>query len=235
MFVMPNYKNNQFGILAVACLTLLLIGGAIGYQVRELTAESELVATKEALNLEKIQNDNLLERQRLLNLKMENDRKANEARISEAERQLHASRDNCSFGRSYVNTVMGIEVQMPSLDWCFPSHDHNDPHIYSSEGCRTDFNNQSCRAFEIQDHTSGSSELAIGYEERYQRLVEEKRNPYFLRDLIKGAIVIKSDAPGPAEGWTYEYDIYFENTSKKLLIFTGSNSVEDVIGSLSLL
>lgn len=128
----------------------------------------------------------------------------------------------------YKNRVNGFSLMVPK-GWLLPDPNDNDPHLYDERGCGQN-SQQPCFGIEIQ---YGGNDSSVTIEQMFQQILEEKRNPVMLPDLISNALVIKSDAPGPAEGWIYEYDIFF-NGQYKVLIFSNKESFESVIRTFTL-
>lgn len=123
----------------------------------------------------------------------------------------------------YQNTTLGFQLTLPNKSWY--TEPGNDPHLYANEACsQTD--RVTCAALEVQNH---DSEFAQGPDATFNSLKADGQSPVKLTSLIPGAIVIKSYAPGPAEGWSWEYDIFFTAAKKRFLIFTNDVSLEQSV------
>ncbi len=133
----------------------------------------------------------------------------------------------CSYNTIYQNTVFGIKLSFPNNVWCLPSSSDNDPHIYNGSACIY----ESCPGLEIRNHSNDSK---FSFDILLNRATKEGRNPVVLSDLISDAIVIKSAAPGPAEGWLYEYGIFFKKNQRQFIIFTNNESIESILKTMKL-
>lgn len=130
----------------------------------------------------------------------------------------------------YTNPRMGFILSLPK-GWVLPSATDDDPHFYANESCAK-ADRVTCEALEVQNH----DEQAMQIESLFSQARAEGREPVKLGSLIPGATVIRSAAPGPAEGWKYEYDIFYPAQKKMFLVFTNSLSIETtVLSTLTLL
>ncbi len=134
----------------------------------------------------------------------------------------------------YYNNLLKFSLAFPNEDWYLPSATDNDPHFYANAECANN-ENIDCPALEIQNHDN-DSEFLKGWEAMFNTLKADGQNPIKLSSLIPGATVIKSNAPGPAEGWDYEYDIFFQTIKRRFLIFTNDETLEkDIIPNFRLI
>lgn len=123
----------------------------------------------------------------------------------------------------YQNTTLGFQLTLPNKTWYTEPGD--DPHLYANEAC-SQMDRLNCAALEVQNH---DSEFVQGPDATFNSLKAYGQNPVKLTSLIPGAVVIKSDAPGQAEGWSWEYDIFFSSVKKRFLIFTNDVSLEQSV------
>lgn len=136
--------------------------------------------------------------------------------------------------KTYRNEKYGFEITFPNKDWYLPTASDNDPHFYATKECANS-ERPNCSALEIQNHDN-DSEFSKGWEARINTLKIEGGNPIKLTSLIPKAIVIKSNAPGTAEGWSTQYDIFFQTGKKNFLIFSNNEALEkDIIPTFKLL
>ena len=120
----------------------------------------------------------------------------------------------------YKNTTLAFQMTFPA-GWYLPPLTDDDPHAYS---CATEYCTNG--ALEVQGDNDFSNR---NFEEFLSERKEEDADAKELINFIKGARVIKGKAPGPAEGWAYEYDIIFYNQKKGFLIFTNNDNLEQAI------
>jgi outer membrane murein-binding lipoprotein Lpp len=123
----------------------------------------------------------------------------------------------------YQNTTLGFQLTLSNKSWY--TEPGNDPHLYATEAC-SQMDRPNCATLEVQNH---DGEFAQGPDATFNGLNADGQNPVKLTSLIPGAIVIKSNAPGPAEGWSWEYDIFFSSAKKRFLIFTNDVSLEQSV------
>lgn len=138
---------------------------------------------------------------------------------------IHGVSNYSDSAKVYKNSVLGFELVLEQ-SWRLPDELDYDPHFFF-DGCST-----KCPAFEIQNHdidfTDDKAELLTD-------LVTQERNPQELTSLIPSAVVIKSDAPERAEGWKYQYDVFFPAEKRRFLIFSNSEHIEkDVLSRFRL-
>lgn len=153
-----------------------------------------------------------------------------------------APKETCKHGKKYFNSVSNYSIDIPSESWCLPSEIENDPHIYSDDSCLSYDSTTSeesfyayapCIGFEIQDH--GIVEPQENQSEFDATFNDKSVDPRILKSLIKDAVVIRSEAPGAAEGWSYEYDIYFPKEHRQFLIFSSNDSFEGIFKTFTLI
>ena len=120
----------------------------------------------------------------------------------------------------YKNTALAFQMTFPA-GWYLPTATDNDPHAYS---CATYY----CQngALEVQEHNDFADK---NFDEFLSELQKEDPDAKELMNFIPGARVVKASAPGPTEGWSYEYDIIFYGQKKGFLVFTNSDKLETSI------
>lgn len=125
----------------------------------------------------------------------------------------------------YHNPTLGFRVTLPNSTW-YASKEltDDDPHLYTNKKCSEGYG-PNCDALEIQGHDSDSA-LKKGADAYFYSLKEYGSDPIKLVSLIPNAIVIRSKAPGPAEGWKYQYNVFFQSQKKIYLIFTNNLRLE---------
>ncbi len=143
--------------------------------------------------------------------------------------EVRREASDCRYVKTYHNLLNGFQISLPTSKWCSPSPYDKDPHLYDENGCDRN-SQQACFGIEIQ---YGGNDSLITIDQMFKQISGEGRNPIMLPNLISNASVIKSKAPGPAEGWIYAYDIFF-NGQYRLLIFSNNESFESVIKTLVL-
>ncbi|MDO8676241.1 MAG: hypothetical protein Q7K16_01130 [Candidatus Azambacteria bacterium] len=127
----------------------------------------------------------------------------------------------------YKNTTLRFQMTFPA-GWYLPTATDEDPHAYS---CATYY----CQngALEIQQHGYFADK---NFDEFLSEWKKEDPNAKELTNFIAGARVVKASAPGPAEGWSYEYDIIFYGQKTGFLILTDSDKLEtSILSSFKLL
>ena len=79
---------------------------------------------------------------------------------------------------------------------------------------------------EVQQHGYFADK---NFDEFLSEWKQEDPNAQDLSNFIARSRVVKAGAPGPAKGWSYEYDIIFYGQKKGFLIFTNSEEIETSI------
>ena len=125
---------------------------------------------------------------------------------------------------TYRNIALGFQITFPA-GWYIPDSSDPDPHAYES-GPKYDCG----RAFGCENALEilSYSLTPETYDESFQKLTTEDRHPSEFLDLVPGARVIRSDAPGAAEGWTYHYGIFYYN-ELRFGIFTNNEILEKTV------
>ena len=124
--------------------------------------------------------------------------------------------------QKYENYILGFTMSF-APGWVLPKSNDNDPHFYYGQECikNLDGLNAPCPAMEVQGSDYRNPEEVI---QEYKDL--DNFYVYEYGNLVPGAIVVKSSAPGPAEGWDYQYHIFFTEQKKSFLIFTNDENLE---------
>jgi hypothetical protein len=218
---MLNKKNF---VVLISLILLALLSGLIGYKLNDFTT-----CNNQQLPIAKIDDSSQVQRlqQQIIDIKKEN--KSNTESLTKVIAELTKEASDCRYVKVYHNSLYGFKISLPSEEWCSPSPLEKNPHLYDENGCGQD-SRQSCHGIEIQDHSEYNE---AGINETFNNAKKENRNPVILKKLIADATVIKSTAPGPAKGWEYEYDIFFNN-QRRFLIFSNIESFESVIKTLVL-
>lgn len=127
----------------------------------------------------------------------------------------------------YQNTTLNFQLTLPDKLWYFTPGQPDDPHLYATKKCYENAQLYAdCQALEIQNNDADFSQ---GIDATFTKAKSDERKPVKLTSLIAGATVIKAEAPGPAEGWKYEYDLFFLKEQKGFLIFTNDEKLEKSI------
>ncbi len=124
----------------------------------------------------------------------------------------------------YRNDALGFSIELPAT-WYAPGTSDTDPHFYESKAC-SEQDRITCDAFEVQNQ---DSEFAEGPDAVLKAGVSAGLKPERLTALIPEAIVIESPPDGPAEGWYYEYHIFFSREKREFLIFSNDRKLESSI------
>lgn len=124
----------------------------------------------------------------------------------------------------YHNPTLGFHLRLPNAMWYMQPDSDKDPHLYINQKCSND-GGSNCPALEIQFHgNEGVDKKDI--DSYFSATEESGLHPIKQVSLIPGAVVIKSNAEGPAEGWKYEYKVFFQKEKKRYLVFTNDLSLE---------
>ena len=119
----------------------------------------------------------------------------------------------------YKNPSLGFSVGLPA-GWYAPATTDNDPHFYSCVHYECDM------AFEIQR----SDDIALnGFDAAMKQANDDQLRPTEMKWLVKGARVIKSDAPGAADGWNDQYLVIFEKEQRAYTVFVNGWRAERLI------
>lgn len=142
-----------------------------------------------------------------------------------------ASNSNNVATAVYKNTFGGYQLTFPNQLWVLPSVTDEDPHFYADADCAK-LEVPDCPTFEIQ---AMGYPIEQGAEAYFQSLKRDGSNPVKLSSLISGAIMYKFTDP-TAEGWSYEYAIFFLAEKKSFLAFAdNSGAVESILPTFKLL
>lgn len=217
-------------IILFLFITFSLLSGFAGYKLNECTPCNK--ALQKSIEQNKKQNqEHSLQVQELEQQIADIDRqsKRNRASFNEVIAELRKEASDCRYTETYHNLSYGFKISLPSDKWCSPSPHDKDPHLYDENGCGQN-SQQPCHGIEVQDH---SQYPVVEIDEIFKQIKKEGRNPVILSDFISGAMVIKSTAPSPAEGWVFEYNVFFSN-QRRFVIFSNVESFESVIRTLVL-
>lgn len=133
----------------------------------------------------------------------------------------------------YENDAIGFTIMTPK-GWLLPSIDDVDPHFRDGSRCWEErwSEEKLCRGIiEIQGSPNPSDR---SLEQEYREIEAAEQKPVILSNLIRNARVIRSIAPGPAEGWSLKYSVFFENERRYFVIFASDISAESVISTLKI-
>lgn len=121
---------------------------------------------------------------------------------------------------TYINSQVGFSLTLPK-GWFLPSTTDNDPHFYETQACSNQ-DRIDCLAIEISQSSYSASQI----DQALSDAIGNGGTPTKTTSLISGATVIKGYAPGAAEGWSYEYDVFFIAQNKTFTIFTNDKKLE---------
>lgn len=134
--------------------------------------------------------------------------------------QRHESGSNVIYG----NEVLAFTIEMPS-GWYLPAIDDTDPHFYETKMCAESYST-TCAAFEIQNH---DTEFIEGPDAAFNTASSNGLNPQRYSTLIPGAVVIRTSPEAGAEGWYFEYHVFFTKSKRRFLIFSNDKNLENSI------
>lgn len=120
----------------------------------------------------------------------------------------------------YTNSEVGFSLTLPK-GWYLPSTTDNDPHFYETQACSNQ-DRIDCLALEISQSGYSASQI----DQAFNDAKGNGGTPTKTTTLVSGATVIKGFVPGPAEGWSYEYHVFFIAQNKAFTIFTNDEKLE---------
>lgn len=126
---------------------------------------------------------------------------------------------------TYHNTAFGFDLDVPSATWSLPDNASGDPHLYENAAC-AESERPNCLALEIQNQNNFTD---------FNSTTTDGTGSVRLDSLVPMAQVIRSNAPDAAEGWSYEYDLFFPAAHRGFTIFTNNLALEkDVLPTFRL-
>jgi hypothetical protein len=129
-----------------------------------------------------------------------------------------------SVSNIYKNEVLAFTIEVPS-GWYLPAIDDTDPHFFETKACAESYN-PTCAAFEIQNL---DTEFAEGPDAVFNIAASEGLHPQKHLNLISDAIVIETSPEAGAEGWYFEYHVFFSKEKRRFLIFNNDKKIEKSI------
>ena len=124
----------------------------------------------------------------------------------------------------YRSEALAFTIELPS-GWYLRPGDDTDPHFYETKEC-SEQDNITCAAFEVQNH---DTQFAEGPDGAFRFAESEGLKPQKRSALIPDATVIETGVRAGAEGWYFEYHVFFPKAKRRFLIFSNDKTLENDI------
>lgn len=122
----------------------------------------------------------------------------------------------------YKNSKLGFSIMVPN-SWIIPSGNDSDPRLCPNTSCLGGFE---IKFAPFLNDASGAQAITQAEQGAMQKVE--------LGNLLPGAKVIKYQIAYPGPGWGYEYDIYFANQNKWIVVYTDNLNIDQVIATLNI-